>query len=201
MKNNKMHLLSKAVLAFALLMFASCSNSVLQEQEAGKEAIKFAPVMYELTERTCDKIDKKHALYVTDFVNIKNFKNKSQLGFLLSSELKVSLFDACSDELKIKEVEFRESVKLGKKGINVLSRSTKAIKTKYILKNHQVLVGTYSITNQQLILYLKLVDFDSGNTLMSSRIDVRLSDEIKALEGILPPKPKYYSEQKHNIIF
>jgi TolB-like protein len=171
-----------------------------EEERVQKDAITFSELIRIVTKKMCAKIDEKKTIYVTDFVNIKNFKNKSQLGFLLSSELKVSLFSNCSDNLQIKELEFRDSVKLGQHGINVLSRTPKALKAKYILKNHQVLVGTYSITRKQLIIYLKLIDFDSGNTLVSSRANIKLDDEIKDLEGVLKPNPKYVPKQKPRVI-
>ena len=202
---NKLYVIFKYYSLFLFVLFAlsSCTTSKqIQEekQTKNKQNVNFSALVRELTKQVCYKTNANKPIYVADFVNIRNFKNKSQLGFLLSSELKVSLFKECSEDLKIKELEFRDSVKLGKQGINVLSRSIKAIKTKYILKNHQVLVGTYSITKEQLILYLKLIDFDSGNTLASSRINIHINDEIKDLEGILPPKPKYYSEQKPRLV-
>ena len=190
------------LIIFLASVLSSCTTSraIGLDKEEKIDAVTFSKLVKKITKNMCRKIDEDRPIYVTDFVNIKNFKNKSQLGFLLSSELKVSLFSQCDTDLRIKELEFRDSVILGKRGINVLSRSPEALKAKYILKKHQVLVGTYSITNKQLIVYLKLIDFDSGDTLASSRTNIPLDDEIKELEGVLKAKPIYVPDNKPRVV-
>lgn len=120
-------------------------------------------------------------LYITDFVNIKDLDNKSQLGFLLSDELKTNVTQDCN--WPINQVEFTKYLKVGENGTKILSRDVTEIKNRNLNRNTYILVGTYSITQRQLILYLKLINLKDGVILKASTKRVTLSDEIIDLEG------------------
>ncbi len=120
------------------------------------------------------------SIYVIDFVNLENLKTTSQLGFLLSSEVKTHIIQKF--HIPIKELEYTKYIKIGKNGTKNLSRDIDDINTKEIKKTF-AFVGTYSITQRQLILYLKLINMKTGNILGMSSHYMSLTDEIIKLEN------------------
>lgn len=120
-------------------------------------------------------------LYVTDFVNIKDLDNKSQLGFLLSDELKTNITQECN--WPVSQIEYSKYLKIGKSGVKVLTRDVEELKTKKLNMNTYILVGTYAITQRQLIVYLKLINLKDGVILKAATKRVTLTDEIIDLEG------------------
>jgi TolB-like protein len=119
-------------------------------------------------------------LYITDFVNLNNLDNKSQLGFLLSDELKTNVTQDYN--WPIYQVEFTKYLKIGENGTKLLSRDIDDIKNKKLNRDTYALIGTYSITQRQLLIYLKLINLQSGVILRASTKRVTLTDEILKLE-------------------
>lgn len=124
------------------------------------------------------KID--DVILVSDFVNLDKLKNKSKLGFLLSDHLKDSLLN---HDIIVREVELSEYFQYGNHGLNVLTRKQSDINKKDVDSRFSV-VGTYSITTQNLIVFIKLIDITNGNILSSSTGRTSIDDEILELEGI-----------------
>jgi len=116
---------------------------------------------------------------VSDFVNLDNLRNKSQLGFLLSNILKDRI---SSLDIIIKEIELGKEFEFGTNGFTFLTREYEKILSNEV-ESRYILVGTYSISNKSLNLFIKLIDIDSGNILSSSFARTDLDDEILALEG------------------
>lgn len=127
-------------------------------------------------------------LYVTDFVNIKELKNKSQLGFILSDTLKTNITQDLN--WPIYQIEFTKYLKVGTKGTNLMSRDVDELKYKNIDENTYALVGTYAITQRQLILSLKLVNLKNGVILKSASKGIKLTDEIIKFEEKKEELPK-----------
>lgn len=119
-------------------------------------------------------------LYVTDFVNIRSLANRSQLGFILSDELKTNITQDLN--WPIYQIEFSKYLKVGGNGTSILSRDTDDLKYKNIDDNTYALVGTYAITQRQLLLYLKLINLKNGVILKSATKRLTLTDEIINLE-------------------
>jgi hypothetical protein len=119
-------------------------------------------------------------LYVTDFVNIRNLKNRSQLGFILSDELKTNITQDLN--WPIYQIEFSKYLKVGASGTKLLSRDISDLKYKNMDENTYALVGTYAITQRQLLLYLKLINLNNGVILKSATKRLTLTDEIINLE-------------------
>jgi len=124
------------------------------------------------------KID--DVVLVSDFVNLDKLKNRSKLGFLLSDHLKNSLLN---HDIIVREVELSEYFQYGKRGLNVLTRDQASIVKKSVDSRFAV-VGTYSITTQNLIVFIKLIDLSNGNILSSSTGRTSIDTEILELEGI-----------------
>ena len=116
---------------------------------------------------------------VSDFVNLDKLKNKSQLGFLLSSMLKDRLV---SLDIIVREVEFGKEFEFAKSGFNLLTREKERILSDKVTSRYAV-VGTYSITSRSLNVFIKLIDINTGNILSSSYERTDIDDEILGLEG------------------
>ena len=120
----------------------------------------------------------EEVVLVPDFVNVNSLQNRSKLGFLLSEQLKNSLSNR---GIIIKELELGKDFQFGKNGFNILTREQKDIKDKEI-NNNYAFVGTYSVTTQSLIIFIKLIDINNGNILSSAYSETLVDEEILDLE-------------------
>jgi len=123
-------------------------------------------------------------IYVVDFVNLQELENHSELGFLLSDELKTHVTQKCN--IPVYALEYAKYLKIGSNGTKLLSRKTTELSNTKLNQNSYALVGTYAFTQRQLILYLKLIDLRNGIILKSATQKITLTDEIINLEK----KPK-----------
>ena len=137
-----------------------------------------------LVDESATKIKKNIApqevVLVSDFVNLDKLKNKSQLGFLLSSMLKDRLV---SKDIIVREIELGKEFEFGPNGFNLLTRNKDNIASTKIIKERYAVVGTYSITSKTLNVFIKLIDIRNGNILSSSYERTEIDDEILGLEG------------------
>lgn len=146
----------------------------------------FSDLTEDLLDDLCDKLKElktfnrdlniKSPIYITDFVNLESLENHSELGFMLSDELKTHVTQMC--DWPIQEIEYTKHLKIGAKGTKLLSRDTNELKINKISARGFALVGTYAFTQRQLILYLKIIDLSSGVILKSSTESTELTDEI-----------------------
>ena len=144
----------------------------------------FHSLVSKLVDDSANKIKKNlqgnDIVLVSDFVNLDKLKNKSQLGFLLSSMLKDRLV---SLNIIVREVEFGKEFELGKTGFNLLTREKDKIVSDKVTKSRYAVVGTYSITSRSLNVFIKLIDINTGYILSSSYVRTDIDDEILGLEG------------------
>jgi hypothetical protein len=170
---------------FITFTFNACSYTSFFNPINANSSTKFSDLTEHLSENTCDNLNTNSTLYITDFVNESNLKNISQLGFLLSNELKVNILsDNCDKHISLKTLELAKSLSIGKQGSRIFTRNLKNLKNTNLDDNKQILVGTYIITKKQLILFTKLINLKDGNTISSSSISTLLTSEIKELDGI-----------------
>ena len=156
----------------------------------------FHSLVSKLVDDSANKIKKNlqgnDIVLVSDFVNLDKLKNKSQLGFLLSSMLKDRLV---SLNIVVREVEFGKEFELGKTGFNLLTREKDKIVSDKVTKSRYAVVGTYSITSRSLNVFIKLIDIQTGYILSSSYERTNIDEEILGLEGdvdkIIPPYRPY----------
>jgi hypothetical protein len=167
-------------------VFSACVSLPLQKADPINKTTNFKALTNSLTSsKICRQIDRDSTIYLTDFVNEKDLKNRSQLGFLLSNNLKVSVLRrSCTRDVKIKSFELSESLRMNNSGTKILTRDTKKMKTKSIDDDKKILVGTYIFTQKQLILFLKLINLHNGNIIATNTLSTRITNEIKDLEGI-----------------
>lgn len=174
---------------FLILFFTSCSN--IAKSVASKTPVyhkniigsnDFNSLIENLLENQKSKLNKysseNEVVLVPDFVNINRLKNRSKLGFLLSEQLKNSLSNR---GVIIREIELGKDFQFGPSGFNVLTRNQKDIKDNEI-NSHYAFVGTYSITTESLIVFIKLIDITTGNILSSAYSETIVDDEIMDLE-------------------
>ena len=144
----------------------------------------FHSLVSKLVDDSANKIKKNlqadDVVLVSDFVNLDKLKNKSQLGFLLSSMLKDSLV---SKDIIVREIELGKEFEYGNSGFNLLTRNKDKIAAYKINKERYAVVGTYSITSKSLNVFIKLIDIRNGNILSSSYERTDIDDEILSLEG------------------
>ena len=156
----------------------------------------FHSLVSKLVDESANKIKNNlfldDVVLVSDFVNLDKLKNKSQLGFLLSSMLKDRLV---SLNIVVREVEFGKEFELGKTGFNLLTREKDKIVSDKVTKSRYAVVGTYSITSRSLNVFIKLIDIQTGYILSSSYERTNIDEEILGLEGdvdkIIPPYRPY----------
>ncbi|WP_072682300.1 FlgO family outer membrane protein [Arcobacter sp. LA11] len=176
---------------FLIFTFSGCSdivNQIALKSPENHKNFTGSNDFHSLVERLVDKSSaklKRHikiddVVLVSDFVNLDKLKNRSKLGFLLSDHLKDSLLN---NDIIVREVELSEYFQYGKRGLNVLTRKQSEINKKEVDSQFAV-VGTYSITTQNLIVFIKLIDIRNGNILASSNGRTSIDDEILELEGI-----------------
>jgi len=167
-------------LIFLSLFFGSCAAY----KHPVTKTTDFHAMLTDMVNESAGKIKKNVAIdevvLVSDFVNLDNLKNKSQLGFLLSNILKDRL---ASLNVIIKEIELGSEFEFGPSGFNLLTRKRDKALNKY-LKSRYAVVGTYSISNKSLNLFIKLIDVQNGNILGSSFARTDVDAEILSLEGI-----------------
>lgn len=170
-------------LIFLTLFFTSCA---FKNPISGSN--NFHSLVSKMVDESASKIKKNIPLgdvvLVSDFVNLDKLKNRSQLGFLLSSMLKDKL---SSLDIIVREIELGKEFEMGNSGFNLLTREKDRIladkvKTKYAV------VGTYSITSKSLNVFIKLIDIQTGNILSSSYARTDIDEEILGLEGTLDKK-------------
>jgi len=186
-----MQQLSKQIiLLLVLLVFSGCG---FVQTKAG--SVKVEP-FYHSTAKTdftkladnlilhlapaLNKLTKREPLYVIDFVNLKQLENHSELGFILSSEVKSLVTQQFGHS--IYEIEFSKYLKFGSNGSKLLSRNLVDIKNKSLSGTSYALVGTYAFTQRQVIFYLKIIDLTNGVIIKASTVKRDLTDEIILLE-------------------
>ena len=180
--------MSLAFLRVLKLVIISSLFSLLFTSCAYKNPINgsnnFHSLVSKLVDDSANKIKKNlqadDVVLVSDFVNLDKLKNKSQLGFLLSSMLKDSLV---SLNIIVREVEFGKEFEFGKSGFNLLTREKDRILSDKVTKSRYAVVGTYSITSRSLNVFIKLIDINTGYILSSSYARTDIDDEILGLEG------------------
>lgn len=166
---------------FLITFLTSCSKNHYSKVISGHN--DFYGLVNGMVDKMSPKL-KKHlddtdVVLVSDFVNLDKLKNRSKLGFLLSDSLKTALSDK---DIIVREIELREQFEYGKRGLNVLTRELEKIAKKEVNIKY-ALVGTYSITTESLILFIKLIELDTGNILTSRSGQTSVDNEIIELES------------------
>lgn len=173
---------------FVILFFSGCNNILDRPILNVTTQTNFDKISYNMVTQICKNIlqeDLTKDFYVVDFVNIENLENNSQLGFILSNHLKSNFFKVCSD-LTIKELELGKNIKLGRNGSKILTRELDELKSKVVEESSNIVIGTYAITTDRLMIFVKVIDLETGIIKSSISTSTPLTPEIYGLEGYDP---------------
>lgn len=192
-------------LMLSAFIFTSCvstydkySNKVTRyfKDKPKNNNLSFDDIAYDLVTPICDKIEDNSNIYITDFVNESNLKNKSQLGFLLSNQTKVNVQKSyCTNNVTIQDLQLAKNLKISKNGSRILTRDVNNIKNLKLKDDKKILTGSYILTENQIIVFLKLMNLKNGNIIISSTTSRQIDDELKSLEGVITNKEKKSKEE------
>lgn len=168
------------------VFFTGCVPLPFKKAHSLNKTTNFKALTNQLASiKICKQIDRNSTIYLSDFVNEKDLQNPSQLGFLLSNNLKVSILrHSCTRNVHIKSFELAQTLRVNHSGMKILTRDLKKMKTTSIEDDKKILVGSYIFTQKQLILFLKLINLNDGNIIATNTISTPITNEIKDLEGI-----------------
>ncbi len=174
------------IISFSLL-FNGCVTSYTNfpklKDLSFSSTTDFSSIIENLLDDLCPtlkKLSKKKPLTVIDFTNLKELENNSELGFILSEELKTHVTQKCN--WMVNQIEFMRYIKVGANGTKLFSRDLNDIKNENLNDTGYALVGTYAFTQKQLRLYLKIIDLSNGVIIKSSTYETSLTNEIIHLE-------------------
>jgi len=114
-------------------------------------------------------------LIVPNFAETTTLRSNTRLSFILSDMLKNKLVSQYS--YTVREIELSKNFRFGKEGFKILTRNSKNINNTVINSRYAV-VGTYTVTKNQLLLFLKFINIRNGLILASSSYSTNLTQEI-----------------------
>jgi len=190
-----------------IFIFTSCSSiytkysKKIKSYFSSSNSSDYLIITRELTENLCEKINQDSVIYITDYVDEENLKNKSKLGFLLASQTKVNVLNEdCTSNVKVQDLQLAKNLKISKNGSRILSRDINEMKVKNLQDDKQILVGSYILTQNEIIFFLKLMNLKTGNIIASTTTSRVLSEEFRNLQNIKTRKKKE-EEQKEKQIY
>jgi len=115
-------------------------------------------------------------LIVPNFAETTTLRSNTRLSFILSDTLKNKLVSQYS--YTVREIELSRNFRFGEEGFKVLTRDSKNINNS-VIKARYAVVGTYTLTKNQLLLFLRFINIRDGLILASSTYSTNLTQEIK----------------------
>ncbi len=98
-------------------------------------------------------------IMVTDFVDITNLDNHTKLGYVLSNNIKNALIN--NYKANVVEAEVSKYFKISGNGLKILSRDIDKLRSTNFNVQYAV-VGTYTHSISELIVFVKLIDLKTG---------------------------------------
>lgn len=190
----KAKLLSIILLSSLALFFSACSSAL--PLAVDYKTTNYEDLMEDTVQKMSSKIAKlkkqREVVLVTDFVNVEKLQNKSRLGFLLSSSLKDTL--SSKYDLTIREASLGKNFKMSQEGgLKLLSRNQREIDDNIYMENYAI-VGTYTLTSRQLIVFVKIIDIYTGHVLGSASNRTRATQEVIQMDKTADEQqPRVYS--------
>jgi len=182
-----MKMFKNIVLSLLILSFTACSgkNSLFSSPD------DYTMMVNTLLEKSAKKmlasVGKDEIILVSNFVETSTLKSNTKLSFILSDLLKNRLISKYG--YQIREIELSKNFKFGKNGFKVLTRDVNNINNA-IFNSDYVVSGRYAITNEQLILFLKVINIRNGHIIASSTLSADISDETLELNKPIKSKQK-----------
>ncbi len=171
-----LHTISITAIALSSLMLSGCYQKVVSYNAHKKEScyIKADQKKYTLADSRVDyqaltdeavssifyDVETPPSeIIVTEFVDLTYLENQSKFGYVLSNNIKNSLINDINT--KVIEAEVSKYFKISGNGLKILSRDVKKIRTDNLNVKHAV-VGTYTYTDQETIVFVKLINLKTG---------------------------------------
>lgn len=173
-----MNILKKSYFFILLIFFTGCS---VPEFKYNYELSKtnYDSIINSLVKKSENQIfpyiEKDEVLLVSNFADNVTLSSDSKLSFLLTDILKTKL--VADHSYTVREIELSKRFKFGKEGFKVLTRDVNNIKSK-VKRSRYAIIGTYTLTKNQLILFLKMIDIKTGNIVAASDFSTTLTQEI-----------------------
>jgi len=125
-------------------------------------------------------------LLVPNFAETTTLKSNTRLSFILSDTLKNKLVSKYS--YTVREIALSKNFRFGDEGFKVLTRNSKNINNTVINSRYAV-VGTFTVTKNQLLLFLKFINIRDGLILAASSYSTNLTQEITDSNKVIVKKP------------
>lgn len=166
------------IFAFSTLLFTACSYPEF-DMSMEFERTDYNEIVSQLISKSKNQLypnlKESEVMLVPNFSETHTLKGDSKLSFILSDILKNELIS--NYNITVREIELSRSFKIGTEGFKILSRNSKDINNS-ITKARYAAVGTFALTKNQLLVFLKFTDIRSGSVVASSTLAVDLTQEI-----------------------
>jgi len=186
----KIKLLSLLVIT---ILFNACSIPELRYNHELKNT-NYDEIVSNLLQKASYQIfpnmEMDEVLIVPNFAETTTLKSNTRLSFILSDVLKNKLVSKYS--YTVREIELSKNFRFGEEGFKVLTRNAKSINNTVINSRYAV-VGTYTLTKNQLLLFLRFINIRDGLILASSTYSTDLTQEItESNKIVIQKKPVIY---------
>ncbi|MEA3354234.1 MAG: FlgO family outer membrane protein [Campylobacterota bacterium] len=193
-----MNSLKIIIISSIVLLFTACSYPSMKYNYEFTET-NYDELVDNLLQKASNQIfphlKKDEIMLVSNVAESVTLSSDSKLSFLLTDLLKTKLVSKYS--YTIREIELSNKFRLGGEGFKILTRDANSINGK-VKKARYAVVSTYTLTKNQLLLFLKLIDIRNGNILAASTFSTNLTLEITNDENT-KLKQKMENEQLSNV--
>ena len=180
------------LITIIMVLFSACSIPTLRYNHELKNT-NYDEIISKLLQKASYQIfpnmTMDEVLIVPNFAETTTLKSNTRLSFILSDTLKNKLVSKYS--YTVREIELSKNFRFGEEGFKVLTRNSKNINNTIINARYAV-VGTYTITKNQLLLYLKFINIRDGLILAASSYSTNLTQEINDANRISTNKPMIF---------
>jgi hypothetical protein len=172
-----------------IMLFTACSIPSLRYNTELMNT-NYDEIISELLQKASYQIfpnmEMDEILIVPNFAETTTLKSNTRLSFILSDTLKNRLVSKYS--YGVREIELSRNFRFGDEGFKVLTRDSKNINNTVINSRYAV-VGTYTVTKNQLLLFLKFINIRDGLILAASSYSTDLTQEITDSNKVIVKKP------------
>jgi len=182
-------------LILIVILFTSCSIPSLRYKAELKNT-NYDEIISHLLQKASYQIfpnmKMNEILLVPNFAETTTLKSNTRLSFILSDTLKNKLVSQYS--YTVREIALSKNFRFGNEGFKILTRNSQNINNTVINSRYAV-VGTYTVTKNQLLLFLKFINIRSGLILASSSYATDLTQEI-AEDNQIDEKPLVFQPMR-----
>lgn len=139
--------------------YNSDSNGFYDSKRKSEVMINYSALSGEAVKKLFSKSNVPSKIIVTEFVDLTSLNNNTRLGYVLSNSIKDSLINMY--KVSVIEAEVSKYFKLSSNGLKILSRDIDKVKST-TFNVEKAVVGTYTYTDSELVVFVKLVNLKTG---------------------------------------